>query len=92
VKQPSPLSPNLATILRMHLKPLMSVNMTDASLSKKKRISISCPILFFNRPFKKLPGYIMGGQLYNKKRKTISSQTLKRYERNLKKLLRDIFE
>jgi len=52
----------------------------------------SLPILFFNRPFKKLPGYIMGGQLYNKKRKTIPSKTLKRYERNLKKLLRDIFE
>lgn len=49
-------------------------------------------ILLFNRPLKKLPGYIMGGQLYKKKKKTITSKTLKRYERNLKKLLKEMFE
>ena len=52
----------------------------------------SLPILFFNRPLKKLPGYIMGGQLYNKKKKTIPSTTLRRYEKRLRKLLKDLFE
>ena len=50
------------------------------------------PILLFNRTFKKMPGYVMGGQLYTKKKKTIPITTLRRYEKNLKKLLKEIFE
>lgn len=50
------------------------------------------PILIFNRPLKKLPGYIMGGQLYNKKAKAITLKTLRRYEKNLKKLFKEMFE
>ncbi len=50
------------------------------------------PMLFMNRSFKTMPGYTMGGQLYNKKKKTMTSKTLKRYEKILKKLLKEIFE
>lgn len=55
-------------------------------------IIASLPILFFNRPLKKLPGYIMGGQLYDKKKKTIPTTSLRRFEKNLRKLLKEIFE
>jgi glycosyltransferase involved in cell wall biosynthesis len=55
-------------------------------------ILASLPILFFNRPLKKLPGYIMGGQLYNKKKKTIPSTAVRRFDRSLRKLLKDLFE
>lgn len=50
------------------------------------------PILIFNRPLKKLSGYVMGGQLYNSKKKKIPSTTLRRYEKRLRKLLKDLFE
>lgn len=50
------------------------------------------PILLFNRPLKKMSSYVMGGQLYTKKKKTVTAKTLKRYERKLKKLLKEIFE
>lgn len=49
------------------------------------------PILIFNRPLKKMSGYIMGGQLYDKK-KRIPSTTLRRYEKRLRRLLKDLFE
>jgi glycosyltransferase involved in cell wall biosynthesis len=55
-------------------------------------ILASLPVLFFNRPLKKLPGYLMGGHLYNKKKKTIPSTTLRRFNRSLRKLLKDLFE
>ncbi len=55
-------------------------------------IVASLPILFFNRPFKKLPGYVMGGQLYTKKKKTIPSTNLRRFNKSLRKLLKDLFE
>ena len=51
------------------------------------------PVLFFNRPLKSLPGgYIMGGHPYDKKKKVISQTNLRRYQRKLKKLLKELFE
>jgi len=50
------------------------------------------PVLFFNRPMKSMPGYIMGGHPYDKKRKEISRTNLRRYQRRLKKLLKELFE
>jgi glycosyltransferase involved in cell wall biosynthesis len=52
----------------------------------------SLPILFFNRPLRKMPGYIMGGQMYKKKKKTIPSTTIRRFDKNLRRLLKDFFE
>ncbi len=49
------------------------------------------PMILFNKPLKYMPGYIMGGQLYDKK-KVHAAVTLRRYEKNLKKLLKEIFE
>ena len=50
------------------------------------------PVLLFNRPMKHMPGYFMGGQLYTEKKKKITMATLRRYEKNLKKILKELFE
>lgn len=46
--------------------------------------------VFFNRSFKHMPGYVMGGQLYQKKRK-LKKSVLVVYERKLKLLLKELF-
>lgn len=48
------------------------------------------PVLLFKHPFKYMPGYIMGGQLYGRKKK-INRSVLKVYERKLKQLLKEFF-
>lgn len=48
------------------------------------------PILLFKRPFKHMPGYIMGGHMYAKKKK-IRSSVIKAYERKLKSLIKELF-
>jgi glycosyltransferase involved in cell wall biosynthesis len=50
------------------------------------------PVLFMNRSIKHMPGYIMGGQLYNKRKKPIHQTLLKRYEKQLKQLWKEVFE
>lgn len=51
------------------------------------------PVLFFKRPFKYMPGYIMGGHLYkSKKKKTISKSTIRAYEKKLIALMRELFD
>jgi glycosyltransferase involved in cell wall biosynthesis len=50
------------------------------------------PVLFMNRSIKHMPGYIMGGQLYNKRKKPIHQMLLKRYEKQLKQLWKEVFE
>jgi len=50
------------------------------------------PILLFKRPFKVMPGYVMGGHLYNKKQKSHTIKVLKSYEKTLKRLAKDFFE
>lgn len=52
----------------------------------------SFPILLFKRPFKHMPGYVMGGHLYDKKKKPINSSRLKQYEKKLKALVKELFE
>lgn len=47
------------------------------------------PILVFKRPFRHMPGYVMGGQMYNKKKLKLS--VLRVYEKKLKLLLRELF-
>lgn len=49
------------------------------------------PIIFLKRPFKYMPGYVMGGHLY-KKKKQIKRSVLRVYERKLKKLLSELFD
>lgn len=49
------------------------------------------PVLFFNRAIKHMPGYIMGGHLYDKKKKKVPRALVKKYTKELKKLLRELF-
>ena len=49
------------------------------------------PILLFKRPFKHMPGYVMGGHMYNKQKK-IQPTVLKMYERKLRALMRELFD
>lgn len=51
---------------------------------------ISMLPVFFNRSFKRMPGYVMGGQLYSKKKK-LNKSVLAVYERKLKLLLKELF-
>jgi glycosyltransferase involved in cell wall biosynthesis len=46
--------------------------------------------VFFKRPMKHMPGYVMGGQLYGKKKK-INRSMLRVYERKLKQLFKELF-
>lgn len=48
------------------------------------------PVFFLKRPFKYMPGYVMGGQLYGKKKK-IKRSVLLQYERKLKFLVKELF-
>jgi glycosyltransferase involved in cell wall biosynthesis len=48
------------------------------------------PILLFNRSMKHMPGYIMGGHLYGKKKK-LRRPVLKGYEKKLKEFLKELF-
>lgn len=47
------------------------------------------PILLFNRSLKRMPGYIMGGHLYGKRR--VRRSVLKVYERKLRALMKELF-
>jgi glycosyltransferase involved in cell wall biosynthesis len=53
-------------------------------------IQAALPVLFFSKPFKNMPGYIMGGQLYGKE-KTPKKTTLRKYEQKLNKLMKELF-
>lgn len=48
------------------------------------------PIILFNRSMKKMPGYIMGGQLYGKK-KPLKKSALKKYESKLQSFMKELF-
>lgn len=48
------------------------------------------PIILFNRSLKRMPGYIMGGHNYSK-RKKIKRSVLKVYEKKLKLLMKELF-
>jgi len=58
----------------------------------RQYIVSALPVLLFKRPFKYLPGYIMGGHLYDKTRKPIRRSVLRVYEKKLKKLMKELFE
>lgn len=49
------------------------------------------PIFFLKRPMKYMPGYVMGGQLYDR-RKHIKRTVLKVYERKLRALMKELFD
>ena len=50
------------------------------------------PILFFRRPLKFMPGYFMGGHVYDKNNKSIGRDILRQYEKKLRKLMKELFE
>lgn len=49
------------------------------------------PVLILKRPLTSFPGYIMGGQLYGKRKQPFSRSLLRRYEIKLKRLLKEFF-
>jgi len=53
-------------------------------------IKAALPVFFFSKPFKNMPGYIMGGQLYGKK-KAPKKSVLRKYEQKLNKLMKELF-
>lgn len=53
-------------------------------------IKSALPVLFFKTTFKNMPGYIMGGQMYGKK-KVPKKSTLRKYEQKLNKLMKELF-
>jgi len=50
------------------------------------------PMVFMNKSFKTMPGYIMGGHLYTKKRRSRVTKTLKSYEKVVKRFAKELFE
>jgi len=54
-------------------------------------IRASLPVLFFNKTMTYMPGYVMGGQIYDKKKKPVKQTVLRRYERKLKKLVKEFW-
>jgi GT2 family glycosyltransferase len=58
----------------------------------QKIIVSTLPVLLFQRPFKHMPGYVMGGQEYWKKKKGSAAATIQKFERNIKSFLHELFE
>jgi glycosyltransferase involved in cell wall biosynthesis len=50
------------------------------------------PVLFMKRSFKFMPGYVMGGQLYDSKKKPLNIDRLRKYEMKIKSLVKELFE
>lgn len=48
------------------------------------------PVIFFGRAVKSMPGYIMGGQNYAKKK--LNKSVLKRFEQTINKFTKELFE
>lgn len=53
-------------------------------------VQASLPILFLNRSLSKMPGYIMGGHLYDKKKKPIGISVIRSFNKQLKKLRKEM--
>lgn len=54
-------------------------------------VQASLPVLFFSKSLSKMPGYIMGGHLYDKKKKPLKSLELKSINKKLQAILKDLF-
>ncbi len=54
-------------------------------------VQASLPVLFFRKSLSKMPGYIMGGHLYDKKKKQLKTLELKHINKKLQALLKDLF-
>jgi glycosyltransferase involved in cell wall biosynthesis len=52
----------------------------------------SLPVLFFNKTFKNMPGYIMGGQIYDKQKKKLKISKIKIYQNKIKTIMNQMFE
>ncbi len=64
----------------------------EGTMSVMQRyIRAALPVLILKRPLRALPGYLMGGQLYNGGEKPIKRSMFQTYERKLKKLMKEIF-
>jgi hypothetical protein len=54
-------------------------------------VQASLPVLFFSKSLSKMPGYIMGGHLYDKKKKPLKALELKSINKKLQAILKDLF-
>lgn len=50
------------------------------------------PVIFFNRSIKYMPGYTMGGQLYDRRKKQIKRSLLKDFEGKFKNVMKELLE
>lgn len=48
--------------------------------------------MFFNKALKNMPGYLMGGHIYDKDQKPLGEEVLKRYEMKFKQIIRSLLE
>lgn len=55
-------------------------------------VRATIPVLVFSKTYKKLQGYRMGGHLYRADKKPIKQSMLRRYERKIKRLIKELFE
>jgi len=62
----------------------------QGTLKVLNQYALSVWQMIFNRPMKYMPGYVMGGQLYGKK-KPLKRSVLIMYERKLKQLMQELF-
>lgn len=62
----------------------------EGKMKVMQQYALSLLPVFFKRPIKYMPGYVMGGQLYGKKKK-INRSVLAGYERKLKSLMKELF-
>jgi len=57
----------------------------------QKLILSTVPVILFQQAMKRMPGYVMGGQIYAK-RKRIKMSMLKNFEEKFKSLVKELFE
>ncbi len=55
-------------------------------------VQAALPVLFFKRPLSYMPGYVMGGQIYDEKKKQFKPSVIKRYQTKLRSLMKEFLE
>ncbi len=65
----------------------------EGKISVVQKYAASAAVALITRhPLKSMPGYIMGGHLYNKKKKPIEIHALRNFNKQLQKMITDFFK
>jgi GT2 family glycosyltransferase len=65
----------------------------EGKISVVQKYAASAAVALITRhPLKSMPGYIMGGHLYNKKKKPIGIQALRSFNKQLQKIIKEVFK